>query len=246
MSAMAELTADIAPRPEQLVTLALDRSYAAFTGHRIGPAMHVRRDDVTPEEVAALAVPVRTVTAEAIDRWLPHAVTTWGTGDDLRALLPRVLELFASGSLAIAPEALFAKIRRAGAPSWSVEEQAAIDDVVTAVWLATLATWPARVGHPAWRLLAATVELGDELSAFLDDWLLMLGSAAPEQLPARLHLRELDRKVQQLEANGEGIAQLFWSPNEEEADRLATWLSSPFTRAQLAAGNGSPDAPLGD
>lgn len=245
MSTMAERAADIAPRPEQLVTLALDRSYAAFTGHRIGPAMHVRRDDVTTEEVAALAVPVRTVTAEAIDRWLPHAVTTWGTGDDLRALLPRVLELFAGGHLSVAPEALFAKIRRAGAPSWSVEEQAAVDDVVTAVWLATLATWPGRVGHPAWRLLAATVELGDELSAFLDDWLLMLGSGAPEQVPARRHLRELDRKVRQLEKSGEGVAGLFWTPNEVEADRLSTWLSSPFTRAQLTTGNGSAETSRG-
>lgn len=233
MTAMAQVTTDAAPRPEQLVTLALDRAYAAFTGHRIGPAMHVRRDDVSSEEVAALAVPVRTVTADAIDRWLPHAVTTWGTGDDLRALLPRVLELFASGQLSIAPEALFARIRRAGAPSWSVEEQAAIDDVVTAVWLATLATWPARVGCPAWRLLAAAVELGGDLSAFLDDWLLVLGSGAPDRAPARRHLQELDRTVRRLESSGGGVDALFWSANPGEAERLARWLASPFTQDQL-------------
>jgi hypothetical protein len=39
---------------------------------------------------------VRSVPAAAIDRWLPHAVTTWGTADDLRALLPRVCELLAA------------------------------------------------------------------------------------------------------------------------------------------------------
>ncbi len=245
MTAMAQLVTDAAPRPGQLVALALDRAYAAFTGHRIGSSMHVRRDDVTSDDVAALAVPVRTVTAEALDRWLPHAVTTWGTGDDLRALLPRVLELFASGQLCVAPEALFAKIRRAGAAGWSVEEQAAVDDVVTAVWLATLATWPARIGQVAWRLLVATVELGGELSAFLDDWLLMLGSGAPEQGPARRHLHELDRTVRRLEASGAGIAGLFWTPNPAEAERLATWLASPFTTAQLGddPAPASPSAP---
>src|SRR3954454_15202872 len=83
--------------PEELVDLALGRAYATFAAHRIGPSMVVRRADVTPADVAALAVPVVTVTAAALDAWLPHAATTWGDAADLRALLPRVLELLAHG-----------------------------------------------------------------------------------------------------------------------------------------------------
>lgn len=220
-------------RPDQLVSLALDRAYLAFAGHRVGPTMAVRRADVTAAELAALAGPVRTVTAAALDRWLPHAVTTWGTGADLRALLPRALELLAEGQLEVAPEVLFAKVRRAEPPSWSMEEQAAVDDVVAAVWLATLSTWPARAGHPAWRLLIAAAELGGELSAFLDDWLLVLGTGAAEHSPARTHLRELDAKVSSTEERGGAIGDLFWTRNPVEAARLETWLRSPLTRARL-------------
>lgn len=230
---MADTAERTAPRPEELVSLALDRAYLAFAGHRVGPVMPVRRRDVSSADVAALGAPVRAVTAEAIDRWLPHAVTTWGSSADMRALLPRVLELFARGHLEIAPEALFSRIRRAEPSSWSMEEQAAVDDVVAAVWLASLSTWPARIGHPAWRLLVAAAELGSELSAFLDDWLLVLGTDAPEHSPALLHLRELDARASSIEQRGGSIGELFWSPNEVETARLETWLQSPLTRSRL-------------
>ena len=134
--------------------------------------------------------------AAAIDRWLPHATSTWGTAEDLRALLPRVLELFADGALATSPEVLFGKLRQAGAGGWDVEEQAAVEDVVTAVWLATLASDPPRAGHPAWRLLVAMAELGGDLTPFLDDWTLLLGSGAAEGAAARRHLQDLVRRVE--------------------------------------------------
>lgn len=220
-------------RPEHLVDLALERAYAAFQRHRIGPAMDVWRPDVAPADVTVLAGPVHDVPAEAIDRWLPHAVTTWGRGEDLRALTPRVLELFARGRLTTIPEVLFAKLRRAGVSSWTVEEQAAVEDVITAVWLASLIRHPAATGVPAWRLLVGLAELGDELSPFLDDWLLMLTSGAPEAATARLHLLDLVAAVERQVRLGSDVAGLFWTPRQAEAARLATWLSSPFTTSQL-------------
>lgn len=233
MTAMGVADERGAQRPEQLVSLAVDRAYLAFAGHRVGPTMRVRRHDIDPPDAAALAAPVRTVTAEALDRWLPHAVTTWGTAHDLRALLPRVLELFARGELATPPEVVFAKVRRAGVAGWSVEEQAAVDDVVAAVWLATLSTWPPASGLPAWRVLVAAAELGGELSALLDDWSLLLGSAGVEQAAARQHLEELVAAVERLEARGAGLEALFWSPHPAESERLTTWLAAPFVQAHV-------------
>lgn len=220
-----------AGRPEHLVGLAIRRVYAACSSHRLGAAMRVWRLDVEPADVAALAGPVHLVPPGAIDRWLPHAVTTWGTARDLRALLPRVLELFASGRLATAPEVLFTKLRLAHVASWSVDERAAVEDLVTAVWLAGLARYPSTTGHPAWRLLVGLAELGDDLSPFLDDWLLMLGSAAPEHATARRHLHDLVAAVEQQGDAGD----LFWTPRPVEAARLEAWLRSPFTTSQLSA-----------
>lgn len=213
----------------QLVALAVERTYEAFAPHRLGASMTVHRPDVTTADVAALGGPVRLVSAAAIDRWLPHATTTWGTGADVQALLPRMLELFASGSLSTPPEVLFAKLQQAGAADWTIEEQAAAEDVVTAVWLATLASDPPRVGHPAWRLLIAMAELGGDLSPFLDDWSLLLGSGTAEGQAARRHLHDLTRRVQGLVDAGLGVSALFWSPSDREAQRLERWLDQPFT-----------------
>jgi hypothetical protein len=237
MTTMAQgTTVDAAQgRPEHLVDLAVERAYAAFEHHELGEAMAVWRLDVSAADVAALAGPVRHVSPEAIDRWLPHAVTTWGRAEDLRALTPRVLELFARGLLATSPEVLFTKLRVGGVSSWSVEEQASVEDVVTAVWLASLVRHPSATGVPAWRMLVGLAELGDELSPFLDDWLLMLTSTAPERETARLHLLDLVAAAERQERLGTGVAGLFWTPRPAEATRLETWLASPFTTAQLPA-----------
>lgn len=218
------------PTPAHLVELALERVYGAFAHHVLGEAMRVWRPDVTADDVAALSGSLREISPGAIDRWLPRAVTTWGTGDDLRVLLPRTLELFAAGALATSPEILFTKLRLAGVATWTVEEQAAVEDLITAVWLAGLVTYPSATGHPAWRLLVGLAELGDELSPFLDDWLLMLGSSAPERATARHHLRDLVAVVERV-----GVAALFWTSRPAEVARLETWLASPFTTSQLDA-----------
>jgi hypothetical protein len=216
--------------PEQLVDLALARAYATFAGHGLGATMVVRRPEVTPADVAALAGPVDGVTAAAIDAWLPHAATTWGDAEDLRALLPRVLDLLAHGALTTPPEVAFAKLRIVDAGRWPTEELAAIEDVVTAMWIATLVRRPARIGLPAWRLLVAVAELGGELSPFLDDWTLILGANSAGTTAARWHLQDLLDRTERPLAEGEGLRGLFWSDRPAEAGRLERWLDSPLTR----------------
>jgi hypothetical protein len=173
------------------------------------------------------------VAAAAIDRWLPHAVSTWGTAEDLRALLPRVFELLTAGLLDTPAEVVFAKLRQADVPGWPLEEQAALDDIVATLWLATLAEHPATIGLPAGRVLTSLAELGRDLSPHLDDWLLLAASGARGSVPARRHLQDLVRQVASLREAGLEISALFWSPHPEEAARLELWLSSPLTTGQL-------------
>ncbi|MEO7573756.1 MAG: hypothetical protein ABIX10_15105 [Acidimicrobiales bacterium] len=224
--------ADAVLRPDQLLGLAVERAYVTFARNRLGEAMVVRRREVTSAEVAALAGPIRTVTAAAIDRWLPHAVTTWGTAEDLRALLPRIFELFTAGLLETTPEVLFAKLRHADAPGWPVAEQAALGAVTSASWRAALAQHPSPMG-PAGRLLIALAELGQEISPYLDDWSLLLATRAPDAEPARRHLTDLAQRSEGLRVNGLAMGDLFWSPRPAEAARLEVWLASPLTRGHL-------------
>lgn len=211
------------------MALAVARAYDAFAERHLGASMTVRRPDVTAEDVLALAVPLREVEPVAIDRWLPHAATTWGTIDDVMALLPRVLELFATDRLTTTPEVLFGKLHQLGVSLWPVRERAAVDDVVTAVWLATLATHPARIGYPAWRLLTALAELGGPLTPYLDDWYLLVQATSAEGEAAGRHLEDLRHRAERLTAQTGSIADLFWSPHPREVARLDRWLAAPYS-----------------
>lgn len=233
MSGMGERDgADADLRPDQLLGLAVERAYVTYAGNRLGRSMVVRRRDVSPAEVAALAGPIRTVTAAAIDRWLPHAVTTWGTAEDLRALLPRLFELFTAGLLDTSPEVLFAKLRHADAPGWPTAERAALDALTSASWRAGLARHPSPMG-PAGRLLIALAELGREISPYLDDWSQLLGAGGPEADSARRHLTDLARRADGLRASRPTLDDLFWSARPTESARLEIWLSSPLIRGNL-------------
>ena len=224
--------ADTAPQPDRVLGLAIERSYEVFARNQVGTSMVMRRDDITADDVAALAGPVRSVPAAAIDRWLPHAVTTWGTADDLRALLPRVFELLTAGLLSAPPELVFARVRQSDVAGWPHDEAAAFEDVVAALWLATLAEHPAAIGHPAMRVLAAIAELDRPLRPYLDDWILLVTSAR-EGAPARRHLAELARRVRHLQDTGIGLDGLFWSPRPAAVDALETWFSSPLVSSHL-------------
>jgi hypothetical protein len=222
--------------PELALGAAVERSYQVFAHNRVGPSMVVRRaDDVSPADIAALGGVVRAVPAVAIDRWLPHAVTTWGTAEDLRALLPRVFELLTAGLLAAPPELVLAKVRQADSAGWPIDEVAAVDDIVSALWLATITKHPATHGHPAWRVLAGVAELGWDLGSYLDDWLLLVAAGTPASEPARRHLADLARRVHELAGSDLDIGAIFWSPHPAEAERLERWITSPLVTGHLDA-----------
>jgi hypothetical protein len=214
-----------APHPDQLVARAIGRVYRAFEDHRLGPTMRVLRADVTAEDVLALAQPLRQLDPAPLDRWLPHAATTWGSLADLQALLPRVLELFAVGRLRSTPEVLFGKLAQLELDEWPATERAAIDDLLAALWLATLARHPARIGYPAWRLLAAFAELDTPLTPYLEDWTLLLEVGGPEGDSAQRHLDDLVHRAERVRAKTGDLTGLFWSPQPEEAVRLELWLA---------------------
>ncbi|MFL6205611.1 MAG: hypothetical protein ACJ739_09685 [Acidimicrobiales bacterium] len=223
--------ADPMPRPDRVLGLAIERSYEVFSRNRVGTSMVVRRGDITAEDIAPLAGPVRSVPAAAIDRWLPHAVTTWGTSDDLRALLPRVFELLTAGLLVTPPEAVFSKIRQGDWGEWAIDEIRAIDDIVDALWLATIAQHPSLIGLPAARVLTAIAELGRDLQPHLDDWLLMASSTGPHAAAAREHLADLARQADNLAAADLALGTLFWTPRPTEAARLERWIGSDAVRS---------------
>ncbi len=87
-----------------------------------------------------LAEPLGVLPREAFETFAWKAVTTWGTADDLRHFLPRMLELLAEEGDAHPLEtwALFGKIAYAKWRTWPKEEQSAIENYVEFRWFELL------------------------------------------------------------------------------------------------------------
>jgi hypothetical protein len=223
MSVMAATGAEVSLQPAALVAAAVDRLYAVFGASPQRSRVEFCRHCTTDDEVASIAsTPVRELTAADLDRYLPKALTTWGDADDLRMVLPRVVELMSAHALATDPAVPLTKLARAGWRGWPHEQQAAIEDALSALWLSALATPPFE--HRAWRLLTAIAEATDDVKPQLDDWQLVLFSSAPEREVALAQLLELDGAVTRW--NGEA-APLFWSPRPGPASQLERFLRRP-------------------
>jgi hypothetical protein len=121
--------------------------YRAYAPVPLDPGVGYCDHCVAPEQVAALhAEPLRKIRAETIAKLLAKGVSTWGDERYFRHFLPRLLELTASGDLAVysvetyLPSKL-ARCLAAGTP----DERAAVDRFLNTWWADTLARYPAPV-----------------------------------------------------------------------------------------------------
>lgn len=110
---------------------------------------------------------------------------TIGTEDDLKSLLPLLLERLVTG-YELDASVVFGSVGR-GWRTWPASERAAIDDYLVATWRCLLAGYPSPVGAfvDAATFLDAAGLLHEEPSRFLDIW---DGTAGG---PADRHLAEL-------------------------------------------------------
>ncbi|MGH9188064.1 MAG: hypothetical protein ACRD0U_20015 [Acidimicrobiales bacterium] len=203
-----------------LVHAAVERLYTTFRDYPPRPAMPVCAHCVTADEVVALlAQPPRSTEGKRLARYATKAVTTWGDADDLRRLLPRLCELAATGDDNVELGVVAAKLRWAGWLRWPPDEQAAVFDLLEALWLRELTGWPAV--HPAPALVHAVAAAVDDLRPFLDEWHLLLGTSGSERDAAVHHLADLVTA---------------WRPRLAAGTigrRLSAWLRGPTIHIQL-------------
>jgi hypothetical protein len=138
---------------------------------------------------------------------------TVGSRDDLKSLLPLLLERMAT-STELDPAIVFGKLPREQWRTWPEAEQGAIDGYLDAVWQALLATYPSQVGSfldPA-TFLDAVVAGGGSAERFLDAWEVTLNPAADRHLADTVNgLDFADRRATVLAA---------WVRRETVRDRL--------------------------
>ncbi|MFG3700643.1 hypothetical protein ACGF5C_22395 [Micromonospora sp. NPDC047620] len=138
---------------------------------------------------------------------------TVGNRDDLKSLLPLLLERMVS-STELDPAIVLGKLPREQWRTWPEAEQGAVDGYLDAVWRSLLATYPSQVGSvpdPA-TFLDAVVAGGESVERFLDAWDVTLGSAADRHLAATVNgLNFADRR---------SAALAGWLRRETVRDRL--------------------------
>jgi len=209
---------------------ALEALYATFSRYD-GAHLEGCPHCVSFEENAALRrTPLRKLGGEELYHYLFKAMTTWGTEEDFKHFIPRLLEVYASSNDAwlLCDKLAYARWR-----SWPEPEQRAIESYLLARWRAELAeNGPPLPGH-----------------ALLETMLNLDLDIAPYDLRTKLEAWRSARSRESIQLLARFVlehgVELFWpSPSErwtfwqaepESAAEVRAWLLEPATRAHLEA-----------
>ncbi len=170
--------------------------------------------------------PLEELTADDLSRFAWKALTTWGTVEDLKHFLPRLVELIAADDRPSWDlEILFGKLRLAEWEAWPEGERQALGEFLNAIWFHCL-----------------SLESGSD---WLDELLCGLGRAANDLSPylklwTECKMRTAyDHLAQYVDCNSarllkrRHLANSFWSDAEPQMTQVIDWLTSPRTIERL-------------
>ncbi len=176
---------------------------------------------VSPEEHHQLASkPLQALGVSDLDRYARKAMTTWGTVNDFKHFLPRLLELSIDAYLDFTmPEVLLGKLADAHWTEWPTEERQAVRQFLDVFWLHHLSIPLEPVGDdhiPT--VLGGLAEACGTVSKYLAAW---------ETLPgenAALHLARFVDQVADEVTTTHAIR--LWSESDQVSRELVAWLTS--------------------
>lgn len=199
---------------------AIERLYSVFARYRRPALVEGCPCCVGAADQAKLhARPLRALGEEELRRYAFKALTTWGTEDDLRHFLPRILELVAQSGLGVAPQTVLGKLAYGRWERWPKDERAAIRAFLDA-WLDD-ALESGRAGTVI-DVLSSIRQTGGELAPLL----VRVDLEAARSPAARALLLELA---------GELASQRKLDPwmSVEDSDAVTSWLVHPDRRGSI-------------
>lgn len=199
----------------------IEELYDAFRPYRLGTAIDGCEHCVTAgmsEELTS--TPLRQLTEEQLSLFSLKAMTTWGTEQDFKHFLPRLLELSYIDPLEMNwLEALFGKLKLAGWDRWPTRERQAIESYLSHWWTATLAQpRQYQFDELAGSVLCAIGRTGIKMQPFLDQWIQDDSQAALDRLCVFVH-----SNYDALRKSEPRLYSDFESPESEAA---VAWLQS--------------------
>lgn len=144
----------------------------AFRRARRGRVMHGSPLTVTEEMQASMRLPIDEIAVRDLSRYAFKATTTWGTPDDYRYHLPRILELMLSpegrgwpgfSSRVVASKLLLTEWR-----SWPTEEQDTVEGALRTYWRGMLGGYLSEM--VAWFVEDTLRRLDLPVKEWLADW----------------------------------------------------------------------------
>jgi hypothetical protein len=115
---------------------AIERVYSAFSAYP-----HPRALDGCPcctsRQMAQPLVtkPLRVLDGQDLEQYAFKALTTWGTVEDYKYFLPRIIELSVSHDLLWDIEMTLGKLAYADFASWPLHERQAIENLIVDAWM---------------------------------------------------------------------------------------------------------------
>lgn len=206
------------------LTQAIENLYIAFEGYRrrsnteACPCCHT-----SEQEQRLHSKPLRKIEAETLREYAFSALYTWGTEDDFKHFLPRILELLVTlddpGLDFMDPEVLFPKLPYTSWWLWPKEERDAISQFMRAMWHAALNTEPEDLdfdGVAQW--LCALAGCEDDLSPYLQMWL---------EDPSSMAHRNLAKVMRQLGVPyATRLPWAYWDKRRAQWEQFVEWMRS--------------------
>ena len=119
----------------------IEQLYAVFSRYP-----HPRRVEgcpccTSPSEAEKLATtPLRSLSPSELEHYAAKALTTWGTLNDYKYFLPRILELTHEGRLLCDLEITFGKLSYGRFSEWPGDEQDAVRAFIARLWQGAVGT----------------------------------------------------------------------------------------------------------
>ena len=236
----------VAPETREIVLRERVRDvYTAFRGYRLAP--HIEPDACFPgvcDDRPLRADSLHRLPPSAFENYQWKAITTWGSVDDFKHFLPRLLEIAATTqaedtSTQVEAWRVFGKLRYGKWRRWKSKEQQVLDAFFDALWSALLAR-PVDASGTEWQAqtlgdwLSSFAHAHEDLSRFLSQWEAEAGDSA-QGLMAAAHLAQtVVRSRDGLLKKGSLDWDMYNELDGQEAQMMA-WLASDAVRRSLEA-----------
>jgi hypothetical protein len=165
--------------------------------------------------------PLRELNADELARYSWRAISTWGTVEQFKYLLPRLFETVVFDGHSYYPEVLFKKPRLGGLNTWPSDEQAALNSYCDALWRYALARHPLSDALPSFAsiddCLCSIAQITDDLSSVLNLW------DADKTSAATLHLVDFAAENASYLREMHRLSNAFWDERRAQMQQVVEW-----------------------